>query len=205
LRLSFLLLSLALSLRAAQADSLDARGIALLAQGKYREAAETLTLSIAADPKGARAFANRCTARYKLGDYQGAIDDFTAAVALSPRLKASLSASMSDAHYRRALLLAEQGRGEEAASDLYAAVRLDRRNAAAYAELGYHAVRKKQYETALSYLDRAISLNGRLAPAYASRAVAGFALGRGGPAREDARRAVALDPALAGGLDDLLR
>ena len=78
-------------------------------------------------------------------------------------------------------------------------------NAAAYAELVYHAVRKKQYETALSYLDRAISLNGRLAPAYASRAVARFALGRKDLAREDARRAVVLDPALAGGLDDLLR
>lgn len=192
MRIPFLLLSLSLCASAAKNDA--ARGIALVAEGKYKEAESLLSRAIAADPRNAGALANRCTARYKLKAFEGALSDFAAAVKLSPKVKAGLAASMSDAHYRRALSRADDGKDDLAVEDLYAAVRLDRKNALAYAELGYHAVRKGQHETALPYFDRAVELDSRLAPAFASRATARFALGRGQDALSDADQAILLDP-----------
>lgn len=185
--------------------ALDAEGIKLLAQERYKEAAEKFDQSLRLNPKNARAYANRCTARYRLQDFDGAIADFTRAVSLSPKLKGTLAPSVSDAYYRRALRKVDQGLSSTAAEDLYAAVKLDRKNALAYVELGYLSLQAKQYETAVPYFDRAIRISPKLAEAYANRAAALAALGKNAAAASDARRAVELNPRLGEGLGAILK
>ena len=79
---------------------------------------------------------------------------------------------MSDAYYRRARRLADAGADQAASDALYASVRLDRKNALAYDELGLLAARNGQQGTSLDYFDRALKLAPDLAPAYAHRAAA---------------------------------
>jgi tetratricopeptide (TPR) repeat protein len=179
---------------ASQGDDAGSRGIVLLAQGRYQDAAAAFDAAIKRRPGDARALANRCTARYKLGDDDGAIVDFQAAIRLKPGLKAALALSMSDAYYRRARRLAAAGSDEAAADALYASVRLDRKNALAYNELGLLAARNRQNETSLGYFDRALKLAPDLAPAYANRAAALLALDRGAEAFADMDRAILIEP-----------
>jgi tetratricopeptide (TPR) repeat protein len=190
--------------RETKTSALDRRGILLLTQGRWQQAADLFGQALALDPKDARAYANRCTARYKLGQYEAAIADFEAAIRLQPKLKASLAASMSDAYYRRARGRVEKGADTAATADLYQSVRLDRKNAAAYCELGFLAIRGGQYDIALPYLNRAILLAPNLAAAYANRASALTALAREAEARKDAARAVELDPSQRPALAHLL-
>ncbi|MCX5794710.1 MAG: tetratricopeptide repeat protein [Elusimicrobia bacterium] len=193
---SIAVLSAALSLAAAPARCEDeaSRGVALLTQGRYQEAAAAFDAALKRRPEDASALANRCTSRYKLGDHEGAIADFEAAVRLKPGLRPALAPSMSDAYYRRALRLADAGADDAAADALYASVRLDRKNALPYNELGFLAVRNRQSETALDYLGRALKLAPDLAPAYANRAAALLALHRAAEAFADMDRAILLNP-----------
>jgi tetratricopeptide (TPR) repeat protein len=174
-------------------DDAASRGIALLTQGRYKEAAAAFDAALKRDPNDARALANRCTARYKLDDEDGAISDFEAAVKIKPGLKPALAPSMSDAYYRRARRLVAAGSDKAAADALYSSVRLDRKNAPAYTELGFLAVRNGQGETSLGYFDRALKLAPDFAPAYANRAAALMSLRREAEAFADMDRAIMLD------------
>jgi len=191
--LSFLLLAAPCGAKK-PADDADSRGIVLLAQGHYKEAAAAFDAAIRRDPNDARALANRCTARYKLGDAEGAISDFEAAIKLKPGLKPALAPAMSDAYYRRGRRLADAGSDADASEALYASVRLDRKNALAYNELGFLAARNQDAKTSLDYFDRALKLNPDLAPAYANRAAALLALHRETEAFADMDRAILLEP-----------
>jgi tetratricopeptide (TPR) repeat protein len=172
----------------------DRQGIVLLMRGQYHEAAAAFDAALRRNPKNARALANRCTARYKLGDMPGAIADFEAAVRLKPDLKPTLATSMSDAYYRRAKFWVAKDSDSTAAEFLYTSVRLNRRNASAYCELGFLAVRNRQYDIAVPYFDRALKINPNLAPAYASRAAALMALDHGSAAFSDMDRAILIEP-----------
>jgi tetratricopeptide (TPR) repeat protein len=179
-------------------QDLDAAGIVLLLKGDYPGALEKFDASLARDPKNARALANRCTARYKLGDDDGALADFDAAVLLKPGLKKELAGQASDARYRRALKRAAAGDRAKAAADLYAAVKLDRRNAAAYAKIGELALRDRDPGTALGYFDRALKISKDFDPALAGRAEALLALGKAPSALADADAAILLRPSEPG-------
>ena len=72
-------------------DDAGTRGIVLLAQGHYKEAVTAFDAAIKRDPHDAGALANRCTARYKSGDTEGAILDYETAVKLKPGIKAALA------------------------------------------------------------------------------------------------------------------
>lgn len=177
----------------AEVDSLDAKGIALLAKGSIKEALKTFDRAIALDPKDARAYANRCTARYQLKDYAGAVSDYDAAVRLAPKLKHSLlKLSISDAHFRLGHALFMEGKVDKAVEEFYAAVRLDRKNAAAYAGIAEAALKRKDYENAVSYFDRAILLEPGQSSFFAGRSQANAALGRLEQAAKDSRRALQL-------------
>ncbi len=175
-------------------DDAGTRGIVLLAQGHYKEAVTAFDAAIKRDPHDAGALANRCTARYKSGDTEGAILDYETAVKLKPGIKAALAPSMSDAYYRRARRLADAAADTAATDALYTSVRLDRKNSLAYNELGLLAARNRQDETALGYFDRALKLSPDLASAYANRAAALLALRRGAEAFADMDRAILIEP-----------
>ena len=73
---------------------------------------------------------------------------------------------------------------EEARGDFNCMVELDAKSAEAYAGLGRLALAENDLEGAMVWLDRAIALNPKLAPAYRDRGMAWFA-------RMDPRRAIA--------------
>lgn len=170
-----------------------ARGVELLARGRYAEARTLFDRALALDPADATALANRCTARYKLQDYDGAIADYQAAVALRPKVKGPLALSVGDAYYRRSRSRLEAGKPDDALKDLYAAVRLDPRNAPALAGIGTLAVRQGDHATALPYLDRALKLRPDLLEGRLSRAAALRAMGRTAEALKDETRARELE------------
>ena len=190
------LLCAVLCLAALPARAAEDPGLAavLLLQGRYQDAVAVLDATLKRRPDDASALANRCTARYKLGDHEGALLDFEAAVKLKPDVKPALAPSMSDAYYRRGLRLVEGGADDKASEALYAAVRLDRKNALAYNELGYLALRNKQPQTSMDYFDRAIKIDPDLAPAYANRAAALLAQRRPEQAFTDLDKAILLSP-----------
>lgn len=177
--------------------------IALLAQGRYRDAAAALDALVQAKPKDAALRGDRCTARFKLADWDGAIADCTEAVRLQPKLKRALARQLSDAYERRGRARVEGG-DPTGVKDLLSAVRADRKNAAPYAALGAEAQRRGEDAKAMDYLDRAILLDPSAAGAFAARARAAAALKRRAQASRDAKRAVELDAALAPALRDLL-
>jgi tetratricopeptide (TPR) repeat protein len=74
------------------------------------------------DPSG---YSNRGYAFRKLGDYEAAVEDYSAAIALSP-------ASSTRLHNNRAYCLAKLGRYQEAIADYDAVVALDPDNVHAY-------------------------------------------------------------------------
>jgi tetratricopeptide (TPR) repeat protein len=153
---------------------------ALLAAGRYEEARAAL-----AGAKSPQDLANRCTANYKLKNWDSAIEDCSAALRLQPKYKKTLAPQLSDSHYRRGL---QKGGAE----DFYAAVRADRENPLPYVELGRRALAQKQAATALKYLDRAILADPSLARAFSLRSEANAALGRRRQAESDAARAAKL-------------
>ncbi|MBI5881871.1 MAG: tetratricopeptide repeat protein [Elusimicrobia bacterium] len=195
--LSAALILVPVSSRGAAPSGLDAEGIALLLQGDYAGALKKFDASIARHPKNAQALANRCTARYKLGDMDGSIADFKSAVALKRTLKGEISAQISDAYYRRALWLAEKGERAKAALDLYDSVRLNRRNPRAYAKIGELAILNAEFRTAVDYFDRALKLDKNLDAALAGRARALLELGKTRQALADVDTAILLRPSEA--------
>src|SRR6266536_1538279 len=65
-------------------------GVALIAKGLYTEALSSLDETVRLDPKLAVAYAARASARFGLGRYTGAADDYRAALALDDALATPL-------------------------------------------------------------------------------------------------------------------
>ena len=175
---------------------MDARGVQLLAEGRFLEAEALFSRSLAIDPANPGTLANRSTARHKLENDDGAIADFKAAVGLRKKLKGVLAPSISRSYLRRSRALLAKGKPDDALKDLYEAVRLDRRNAEALAGIGALAVRQGDFSTALPYLDRALKLRPDMAQALRDRASALRGLGRAADAQRDETRALEISPAL---------
>jgi len=87
-------------------------GVALIAKGLYPEALSSLDEAVRLDPKLAVAYAARASARFGLGRYAGAADDYRAALALDAGLATPLY-GLAECHR----MLAEP----EAATRYYAA------------------------------------------------------------------------------------
>jgi tetratricopeptide (TPR) repeat protein len=120
------------SLRRAEIDL--HRAEALLQLGEYQEAAGSLDRSLGeADRPGAYVFQLRGLARAKLGDYAGAVSDYTQALRLKP--------GDSLTHAYRGWVYLVQDALRPALHDFQAAIRLDPDNADAYTGRGYIRVR----------------------------------------------------------------
>lgn len=64
------------------AKDLFTRGVDKSREGDYKEAIKEFDQSLQLNPNNADAYGNRCVARYKLGNKQGAIEDCQKAAAL---------------------------------------------------------------------------------------------------------------------------
>jgi tetratricopeptide (TPR) repeat protein len=157
--------------------------------------------------------------KIKLGDWQGAADDFTKAIELDARLQTSKhnnnsgdrfdgsemsvgEISVSDpftaaAYHSRAIARTYLGELEGAIEDYQHALRIKPKWAEAYLGLGFVLLDKKDFEGAVDGFSRALKLKPTLVSAHHARGTAFMKQGRMEPAIIDFTSALKLDPHMA--------
>lgn len=176
----------------------------------------------------AAAHYNRGIGRHSAGDLEGAIDDFTRAIALAGDFPAAFLArgrawqagkeadrARADydqairldprhpaAYHNRGLLLGGGGRHREAIADYSVAVRLDPRSAESYIGRGLAFQALGEHGMAVEDFNAAVSLAPRESKAYTNRGVSWRALGKLEFAIADFTEAIRLGPASASALSN---
>ena len=184
--------------------------------------AETKTITIL-DKFTGLAYANRCFARCRKGDFAGAIADCDQAIRITPRLVEAylnrgiarrmvgdntralidlskaieIDANLVEALVARGGLRHELGDIDGAFSDLNRALALNQRSEAAYFFRGYALLAKRDLTGAISDFNLAIKLKQDFAAAYLGRGVAQGLKNDLAPAIGDLTRALELDATLA--------
>ena len=179
----------------AQYRALDAENLNFAIPSKYLKA--LFSLSGTAKPLGqndvfisADTYFRRGYARAELGDYKGAIADYTAVI--------RLQSDAADAYYNRGTVKAALGQYFAAISDYDAAIRLQPDYAEAYLNRGNAKANLGQYFAAISDYDAAIRLQPDYAEAYFNRGNAKANLGQYFAAISDYDAAIRLQPDFAG-------
>lgn len=127
--------------------------------------------------------------RNELGDFAGAVQDFTTAIQGDPK--------NAFAYNNRAWARQNLGRFDEAIADYDEAIRLDPKLAVAYSNRGLCHHRQRDLAAAIADYDRSIKLDRRNALAFNNRGLARMESGQFDTALEDYRQALKLDPELA--------
>jgi tetratricopeptide (TPR) repeat protein len=134
----------------------------------------------------AEALLNRGIVKEEDGDLDGAVADFTAALALNPDYPAL--------YEHRGLVMARLGQGRAALDDLATAIRLDPENAELHASRATVYVLLGDDRRALDDLAVAIRIAPDDADHYARRGMIFLRLGSHAKAKADARKALELEP-----------
>jgi tetratricopeptide (TPR) repeat protein len=168
------------------------------AQYDHDQAIADCDEAIRLDPKRARVFFTRGTARFHKRDYDQAISDLTEAIRLEPEFATAyvrrgaawrykgqyqkaladcdrafeINPSFSAVHTVRAALWGSQKHDDLAISECNEAIRLDPNFASAYIGRGYAWSMKEEFAKAISDYDRAIRIAPRTVQAYLNRAAA---------------------------------
>lgn len=137
-------------------------------------------------PRSAAGYLSRGNARWKKGNLDGAIADYTKAIQLDP--------NFADAYLNRGAARNLKDDSEGAMADYSKAIELDPNPADAYLYRGILLNDKGSLDSALVDFNKAIELNPRSAPAYNHRGVARDRKGELDSAIADYSKALALDP-----------
>jgi Flp pilus assembly protein TadD len=128
-------------------------------------------------------------AAYLQGDYAGAIDQFSAAIANAP--------NDAEAYVGRGLAYIQAGRSDSARSDFLRANELDATDNRPLYHLGMLAIAAEQYLSAVDYFSQVIAIDTADARAYANRGYAHALSTNYVLAIEDYNQAIALDGTVA--------
>ncbi len=212
-------------LPAARAQGTNAdlnRAQALLAAGKYSEAAAAFTQVIGAAPGSSQAFHGRGMARIDMNDYAGAVLDFDRALALDPKdavgynergyakmRMGDLNGALPDydrcialdpeyepVHTNRGDLFRSQGNNRAAMQEYDRALQMAPRNLRAREQRASLELAAGDAAGARADLDVAIDVNPKVAGAYTSRGQALEKLGDRAGAISDYQHALALNASL---------
>ena len=175
----------ALALDPADGHALRARGLCHERAGRYAEALDDYTRSIASQPD-AQAYLALARCRRALGDLAGALADADRAI--------ERRAMLADAHGLRGALLAKLGRGDDALAALDRALELDETMFDARVLRAQQRQARGLGREALSDLDRAVALDTRHIAARGMRGLLRRDLGDHKGAIEDFQAVLALDP-----------
>ncbi len=171
----------------------------------------------------AEVYGNRAAAKGRKGDLDGALADFSRAIALdrsNPRACFSrgltnmkkgdadgaiadfdcaieATPGRADRYIYRGLAKGLKADFDGVIADMNRAIELDGNNSAAFLFRGMAKLEKKDRSGSLADLDRAIALNPRNAPAYVFRAGVKGKIGNYDGAIADASRATEIDPGMA--------
>lgn len=146
----------------------------------------TAAPTVGPEPTTAQGYLDRGVSRLAQGDADGAIADFTEALALDPGLGA--------AYYQRGLAHYSQEEWDGALADFGQAIRLDPNDAAAYRGRGYAYSRMGQNSRAFAEFDEAIRIDPNDAENYYARGNLHIDLGDFGSAIADLTEAIRLKP-----------
>lgn len=138
------------------------------------------------DPRSARGYRNRATAKAALDDPEGAIKDFTEAIGLDP----AYAPTFND----RGKIRLAKGNLNEAFSDFDAATRLEPKNARFVNNRGVVWAAKGELGFANLDFSQSIALDPRFVPAYRNRADVSKAKGEIQSALEDYTEAIRIAP-----------
>lgn len=169
------------------------------------------------NPNDWMALTQRAMTRQELGDYRGALADFTSAMSANPGEKFRLLSSRANTYARlndykhaiadanaalamsptaigyanRGTMYLRMRKLNEATQDYSTAVRLSPRFGVAWEGLGEVAYRLRQYEKAVDYFNAAIRFDSSLADAFHFRGKALQALGKTEQGKRDLDKAAA--------------
>ena len=132
------------------------------------------------------AYLNRGVAKGDIGDYSGAIDDYTIAIKLDP--------NYANAYYNRGVAKGEIGDYSGAIDDYTIAIKLDPNYANAYYNRGVNKNNKGDYSGAIDDYTNAIKLDPNYAFAYNNRGDSKQKIGDYVGAINDFTYAIKLDP-----------
>lgn len=148
------------------------------------------TLGCSAQGKPGAAAAVSARARVREGDLEGALADYTKAIARNPR--------NADAYYQRSIVRGSLGDPEGALEDLTATLDLDSRHIPALYNRGVLRGGRGDLEGAFSDYSQVIELEPRHARAHANRGAVRKARGDLQGAISDFSKAISFEPAHAG-------
>lgn len=138
------------------------------------------------NPEDAEAYLDRGIARARKGDFDGALDEVTAAIRLNPHNAAF--------HWNRGAFHASKGDLDSAIRDFSEAIRLDPDCAVAYYNRGTAHSFRGDFNGALKDFTEAIRLNPDNAAAYHNRGTARMRMGELDEALKDYTEVIRLDP-----------
>ncbi len=159
-------------------------GLALLTQGKDREAIDHFNRAIGITPDFVLPYYNRANAWMQLGSYEQAIADYNVAIRLQP--------DYAEGYYSRANAFGFLGQYRQAINDLDRAIMLKPDYVKAYNNRGILYGKLEQYNRAIENFNEIIRRRPGHASAYNNRGFAFLKLGRYQKALEDFSRAIAL-------------
>jgi tetratricopeptide (TPR) repeat protein len=136
------------------AATLNADGLALLAQGRHERARERFDRALELDPVNADALSNRGLTLHRLGRHRAALDDYRRAIELTP--------DAPEPYHNRGALHLELRRYDEALADFHRALRLDSGYAHAYHARGLLHLARGERSAARSDFEAAAALDGPL-------------------------------------------
>jgi len=178
--------SLAIQLKAKDANAFVTRGDANFEKGDWDSAIADYSRAIELDPKNARACRSRGYAKAKKKDWDGAIADYSRAIELEPNSEAAYS--------NRGIMKTEKKDWDGAIADYSRAIELDPKYVNNYINRGYAKKQKKDWDGAIADYSRAIELDPKFAIAYKNRGTVKREKKDWDGAIADYSRAIELDP-----------
>lgn len=134
----------------------------------YSESIKNLTVAITAKPDKFEPYFFRGLAKYSLGDYDGAISDFSKSIEINPYFSYN--------YQYRGISKSQLNRYHEALKDFADAIHRGPNNADVYVNRGTTKIQLDMYENSLSDFDTAIILDNKNELAYINKAYALYKL-----------------------------
>jgi tetratricopeptide (TPR) repeat protein len=153
---------------------------------KYRETVTALDAFIPAHPRDARAYVLRGDAKAELGDDDGALADYNAAIGIDP--------DFEYAYVTRCETRLDVGNVEGALSDCDVALRLSPDDGQAFKDRADVYFEADSYPEALADYDKAVALGDTTPSVYAARCDTNRLLHKDAAAKSDCERALTIDP-----------
>ena len=135
-------------------------GMTQYEEGRYRTAIDYFTRALNSDPTNAQLYYLRANAKANLGDNDGAVYDYSAAIQLKPEMKLYMERGLTY------ITLLEYNR---AINDFDEAIEFDSTNSELYFNRGYSYSALDNYEKALLDYSKAIILDSSNAKLYVNR------------------------------------